>query len=175
MRIAMSGRSGCGNSTTSKMLADRLNIRLINYTFRTLAEENGVSFEQMSNMAEADDSWDRRLDQEQVQRAQQGPCVLGSRLAIWLLRPATLTVYLTASLPVRATRIANREGRDVETVTVETAQRDRRDHARYLRLYSIDTASYEFADVIVDTERYNPEQIVSLIVEELRARGEAGA
>ena len=39
LRIAISGKSGCGNTTVSGLLAQKLGIKLINYTFRQLAEE----------------------------------------------------------------------------------------------------------------------------------------
>ena len=43
IRIAISGKSGCGNTTVSGLLAQKLGIKLINYTFRQLAEENKES------------------------------------------------------------------------------------------------------------------------------------
>lgn len=167
IRIAISGKSGCGNTTVSRLLAERLNIALINYTFHTMADEQGVSFDEMCRMAESDDTWDRFLDREQIRRAREKSCVLGSRLAIWFLDEADLKVYLTATPAVRAGRIQQREGGSIDEVIAATNERDRRDHARYLRLYNIDTESYSFADLIVDTEQYTPEEIVDLIVTSL--------
>lgn len=171
VRIAISGKSGCGNSTVSRMLAERLGIRLINYTFHTMADEQGVSFDEMCRMAESDDQWDRYLDRKQVERAMEESCVLGSRLAIWVLTEADLRVYLTASADVRARRIQQREGGDVASVRAATDERDRRDHARYLRLYNIDIESFDFADLVIDTESLVPEAIVDRIVSELTNRG----
>jgi cytidylate kinase len=173
IRIAISGKSGCGNTTVSRLLSERLQIALINYTFHTMADEQGVSFDEMCRMAEADDTWDRYLDRKQVEQARAQSCVLGSRLAIWLLEEAEVRVYLTASPQTRAQRIQQREGGTIEEVQRATDERDRRDHARYLRLYNIDTESYEFADLVIDTERYTPAQIVNLIVETLESK--AGA
>lgn len=39
LRIAISGRSGCGNTTVSTLLAQKLGVKLINFTFRQLAAE----------------------------------------------------------------------------------------------------------------------------------------
>ncbi len=170
LRIAISGRSGCGNTTVSRMLAEKLSIRLINYTFHSMADEQGVTFDQMCAMAESDDAWDRHLDEEQIRRAREGSCVLGSRLAIWFLHEADVKVYLSASEEVRVRRIQEREGGSFETVQAATAARDKRDHARYLRLYNIDTTSYTFADLVIDTEFATPEQIVGTIVGYLETR-----
>jgi len=170
VRIAISGKSGCGNTTVSRLVAERLSIRQINYTFHTMADEQGVSFGEMCRMAESDDSWDRYLDRKQVELAMEGSCVLGSRLAIWVLEAADLKVYLTAAPEVRARRIQQREGGTLEDVMAATDERDRRDHARYLRLYNIDTESFQFVDLIIDTERYLPDEIADLIVDEVRRR-----
>jgi cytidylate kinase len=164
LRVAISGKSGCGNSTVSKLVAAKLGIRMINYTFRTLAEEQGVSFAEMRRMAEEDPRWDRIVDKRQREMALEGSCVLGSRLAVWVLREeADLKVFLDASEEERARRIQNREGGTFEQKLKETRIRDHNDHERYLRLYGIDNNDYGFCDLIVDTERHAPEEIAELI------------
>jgi len=160
LKIAISGKSGCGNTTVSRLLADRLSLRLINYTFRDMARERGISFEELRRRAEEDDQYDLYLDRRQVELASRESCVLGSRLAIWLLKDAQLKVYLYASPEVRAGRIARREGRSFEQALAELHERDGRDGQRYLRLYGIDIDRYGFADLVVDTEELDVEQVV---------------
>ncbi|MFA7567576.1 MAG: cytidylate kinase family protein [Alkalispirochaeta sp.] len=174
VRIAISGKSGCGNTTVSRLLAQRLDVSLVNYTFHTMADEQGVTFDEMCSMAETDDRWDRYLDAEQVRRARLESCVLGSRLAVWLLDEADLKVYLTAPPEVRAARIQEREGGEFADVLRETDERDRRDRARYIRLYNIDVEEYDFVDLVVDTEQYLPAEIVELIVEALQKKTGVG-
>lgn len=171
MKIAISGKSGCGNSTVSRMVAEELGYHLVNYTFHSIADEIGVSFEAMCDMAEEDDKWDRYLDRRQVEMAQQGDTVLGSRLAIWVLDDADLRVYLTASPEVRAQRIYRREGGRLSDVLEETLVRDRRDRKRYLRLYGIDNDEFAFVDEVIDTEDQTPEEIADHIVSLARERG----
>jgi len=165
IKIAISGRSGCGNTTVSKMAADALGLRFINFTFRSLAQERGLDLKTVLELASTDESWDREVDARQVALAREdGGCVLGSRLAIWMLKEADLKVYLTASAQTRAQRIVNREGGNLDEVAAFTAERDRQDHGRYLQLYNIDTDNYDFADLIIETGDITPQQIVDLIV-----------
>jgi cytidylate kinase len=63
-----------------------------------------------------------------------------------------------------------REGGDLEQLVAETAERDRRDRARYLKLYDIDIEEYSFADMVIDAERYNQHQVVEIIVGMARER-----
>jgi len=170
LTIAVSGKSGCGNTTVSTLLAQRLGLRLINYTFHNMAEERGLPFEQFVRLAEQDDQYDLYLDRHQVELASAGGCVLGSRLAIWLLPAATLRIYLTASLEERARRIARREGSDPALSRKAVEERDNRDRKRYLRLYKIDIDDYRLADLVVDTETGEPPYIVETILAALRAR-----
>ena len=171
LRIAISGKSGCGNTTVSTLLSEKLGIKLINYTFRQLAAEKGLTLAQVIEKAKTDDSFDIFVDTHQVELARQESCVLGSRLAIWMLKEADLKVYLYASDETRASRIFNREGGDIKEIKKFTAMRDSEDSRRYLKLYNIDNNKYDFSDLIIDTAKYNPEEITNLIISELEKRG----
>ena len=171
LRVAVSGRSGCGNTTVSRLLADTLGIRLINYTFRNIAAEEGVPLEAIVERAKADFSYDKLVDTRQVEMARAGSCVLGSRLAIWMLPEADLKVYLEASLAARSARIQKREGGALEEVTRFTETRDAEDSRRYKELYGIDNGEYSFADLIIDTERHLPAEIAKIILDALAEKG----
>jgi cytidylate kinase len=170
LTIAISGKSGCGNTTVSTLLAQRLGLRLINYTFHNMAQERGLSFEEFGRLAEQDDQYDLYLDRRQVELASGGGCVLGSRLAIWLLPEATLKVYLTASLEERARRIALREGLDPAQAREAVEERDKRDRKRYLRIYHLDIDDPRPADLVVDTEAGQPPYVVEAVLAALRGR-----
>ena len=164
LKIAISGKSGCGNSTVSALVSNRMDLVLVNYTFKSIAEELGISFAEVCRKAEEDTSYDFRVDKRQVELAKQNPCVLGSRLAVWLLEEADLKVYLEAEPSTRARRIQKREGGVYKEVFQKTQERDSRDHARYLKLYNIDINHYNFVDLIIDTNEKTPEQIADIIV-----------
>lgn len=170
IRIALSGASGCGNTTVSTLLSHRLGIPCINYTFRNLAKELNMPLKEVIEQAKTDFRFDRLIDERQVERALKSSCVLGSRLAIWLLKEADLKVYLYASEEVRAQRIFKREGGNLDSIRNFTAMRDRDDTRRYKELYNIDNNDYVVADMCIDTEHYEPDLIVELILDELLRR-----
>jgi cytidylate kinase len=167
--VAISGKSGCGNTTVSRLLADRLGYELVNFTFRNLAAERGVSLAEIIALADTDFSYDRIVDARQVELARKGECVIGSRLAIWMLPDASLRVYLTATVDARAARIRTREGGDLDEVLAFTRNRDAKDHERYRRIYGIDNDDYSFADLVINTERFEPKAIVNIIEEAFRS------
>ena len=96
LKIAISGRSGCGNTTVSTIIAEALCFRIINYTFHTLAEEMDIPFKELCRLAEDDPQYDYKVDKTQIEMTEGGDCVLGSRLAIWLCKDADLKVFLTS-------------------------------------------------------------------------------
>ena len=167
IKIAVSGKSGCGNTTVSKIVAEHLGLHFINFTFRSLAKEKGISLNEVLELAAKDDWWDREVDSRQVQLARESSgCVLGSRLAIWMLEDADLKIYLTASAEIRAGRIMKREGGGLEADAAFTAERDRQDHDRFVRIYHIDNDKYDFANMIIDTGNLNPDAIARMIIAE---------
>ena len=176
--IAISGKSGSGNSTVSGLVAKALGFGLVNFTFKNLAEERGLSFEEIVKRSGSDDSYDLEVDRRQVDLARAGNRVVGSRLAIWLLaQEADLRIYLWASPGVRAARIRAREGSASHADPAFTKARDESDHARYLRLYGYDNDDFVDADLVVNTERFRPESIATIIVHawQLRRAREQGS
>ena len=171
VKIAVSGKSGCGNTTVSRLLADALEFRFINFTFRSLAQERGLDLKEDLALAAKDDSWDNEVDTRQVELARkEGGCVLGSRLAIWMLPEADLKVFLTARPETRAKRIHNREKGNIKNIAEFTEERDRQDHERYLRIYKIDNDDYSAADLVINTDDIGPEEIVEQIITELNKK-----
>jgi cytidylate kinase len=167
LAVAVSGKSGCGNTTASALLAHRLGIELVNYTFRNLAADEGLEFEELRHLAETDDRWDRLVDQRQVEKANARPSVLASRLAIWVWKEAALRVYLDAPLEVRAARIHRREGGELSAKMQATRQRDDQDHQRYLNLYGIDNDDWRHADLVIDVSELTPDEVVDRMVRRL--------
>ena len=172
MRIAISSKSGCGNTTVSTLLSEKLGYPMVNFTFRQMAQERGVDFWTFCRMAEDDYEIDRELDRRQVEMAmEQKDCILASRLAIWMLKETDLKVYLTATAETRAKRIYTREGGSLEERYKETVRRDENDTNRYRIIYGIDNSKpEECADLIIATDQRTPEEIVSLIIEEVEKK-----
>jgi len=171
VKITISGKSGCGNTTVSRLVADALELTFINFTFRNLAQEKGLTLKEVLALAAKDDFWDREVDTRQVELAREsGGCVLGSRLAIWMLPEADLKVFLTADCETRAKRIQVREGGDLQDIVEFTAARDAQDSERYLRIYKIDNDNYSFADLVINTDDITPQEIAKTIITEIKRK-----
>jgi CMP/dCMP kinase len=143
-----------------------LGLKVVNYTFRDLATDIGISFEEIHDRSQQDRTFDYLTDLNQIRLSLQPKVVVGSRLAAWLVN-ADLRVWLQASLEERAKRIFRREvdkGHTYESVLYRTLQRDEQNRKRYLRLYGIDSNDRSDFDIIINTEKLTAEQVSSLII-----------
>ena len=122
-----------------------------------------MTLAQVIENAKTDDSYDIAVDTRQVEMARAEPCVLGSRLAVWMLKEADLKVYLKLDDDIR-------EGGDIEQIKSFTAMRDSEDSRRYKKLYDIDNNDYGFVDLVIDATA-TPDEIVDKIIGELAVRG----
>lgn len=171
MTIAVSGKSGCGNSVVSAELAKKHRYTLINYTFREYAQEHGLRFADIHALAKKDTTIDKYIDTHQAELSQKGRCVVGSRLSIWKVPDPDLRVYLKAPLWVRAQRIARRENLPQIVSFIRTLVRDRRDRLRYRHYYGIDINDYAFVDLIVDVKKHSVADVIDIISHKIERDG----
>lgn len=166
MRIAISGHSGCGNTTATTNVGRALGLNIVNYTFRDLAKELGIPFEELHREAPDNFIYDYLTDLKCIRAALQENIVLGTRLAAWLM-DADLRIWLHAPLEARARRINKRESEKeatYESVLYKTLKRDEQNRKRYLQLYGLDIHDHSDFDITINTEKLTAEQVSSLIV-----------
>ncbi|MFZ9519364.1 MAG: (d)CMP kinase [Silvanigrellaceae bacterium] len=166
MRIAISGHSGCGNTTATTNVGRALGLTIVNYTFRDLAKELGMSFEDLHKEAPDNFIFDYLTDLKCIRAALNENIVLGTRLAAWLME-ADLRIWLHAPLEARARRINKRESEkeaSYEAVLYKTLKRDDQNRKRYLQLYGLDINDHSDFDITINTEKLTAEQVSSLIV-----------
>jgi len=167
VKIAISGYSGCGNTTATRNVGEKLNCEVFNYTFRNLANDIGVTFEEIHKDASCNAIYDYLTDAMAMRIALKDEIIIGTRLAAWLTE-ADLRIWLTASLDERARRISSRENRQqeysYEYFLYKTLKRDEQNRQRFIRLYGIDINQYSDLDLTINTQILTAEQVASLIV-----------
>jgi cytidylate kinase len=163
MRIAISGLSGCGNTTVGKLVGQTLGYPVFNYTFRDLARDLGIELHEVTGSARSD-IFDLLVVVATIRAAQAGNIVIGNRLATWVSN-AELNVWLDASLSERAIRISNREKLTVDITLEQTATRDEENRRHFLKLFCIDIREHSHVNAIIDTETIDAEQVAAAIVD----------
>jgi cytidylate kinase len=156
----------------AKLLAQKLGLRHVSVgqLFRRIAEERGLTLAQLSELAERDPTIDLMLDNLARKEAEKGAVVIDGHVAPWLLKDvATLRIAIVASFETRIKRLAQRDGKPIEEVKKETLQREESERRRYLRLYNIDISNFSEFDLVINSERFSPDDIVEIILKALEA------
>jgi cytidylate kinase len=152
--IAMGGLHGTGKTTYAKALAQQFSLRHVSAgeAFRKLAEEEGLTLQELAERAEMDPSIDRRIDEAVKKEAALGSVVIDGQLAAWMAGDnADLKIYLTAPDKVRFERIACRDGLTPQEAEHTTREREAREMRRFKELYGIDVKDLSIYHLIIDT------------------------
>ncbi|MBU0533042.1 cytidylate kinase family protein [Candidatus Micrarchaeota archaeon] len=165
MIIAISGLTGSGKNTLGELIAEELNYKLVCPTFKDLAKKEGVPLMEFQKMAEKDPNIDKKFD-ELLKEQAKGNCVVTTWLGPWMV-DANLKIKLTASIETRAKRIAERDGMDLKDAIKHVKERDERNRKRYMKLYNIDIYDESIYDMVLDSDRYNPEELLKIVVEKI--------
>jgi cytidylate kinase len=162
MIIAISGYSGCGKNTVGRLVAEKLGLREVKFSFKDEAEARHMSLVAFQKLATRDASIDKAMDECIVREAKRGNCVLTTWLGPWLAG-ATLRVWLNASLEDRARRVAQRDGMQYPEALAHVKWRDGNNRKRYRKYYGIDISNHEMFDMVINSSRFTPQQSADII------------
>ena len=170
--ISVTSLTGTGSSTTLKVIKNKLNNSMYRYVsggaiMRSFAAERGCSIEEMAtfNLEHPEAGYDMRLDKMIETFSLQDYVIAEARLA-HVFSPYSFHVLLTCDLEIRATRRskdAEFVDKGLDVVRAEIVKRDLDDNARYEKLYPGCIWEESEFDLVVDTGKLNPEQILELI------------
>ena len=166
-----------GTATVGRALANRLMLdyRSTGEIFREQALKAGLTVEEYSALAETNSAIDIAIDDKTVEEARQRAMVLEGRLTGWLThrnQVQAFRVWLEAPLEVRLERIGGREGEeDLTALRERVNQRQISEQTRYREYYDIDLEVTDPYDVVLDTSRSSPGELVELIVKAMEQAG----
>jgi len=166
MRITISGLPGSGTTTVARILASKLDYRLISAgeIFRELARKRNCSLEQFSKIAEKDSEIDTYIDRMQKEMAEKEEnAIVEGRLSGWMIEDA-FKIFIFAEPDVRYSRIAKREHKDINQAREETVKREEYERRRYKKFYGIDIDDWSIYHLILNSGYFEAEEIAEIIL-----------
>jgi len=121
-------------------------------------------------LAEKDPKFDKMVDEYQKKEAEKGNVVVEGRLSGWVIDKADLKVYLMAPLEVRAKRVANRDNKSFDEALEDIKFRETSESKRYKEIYGIDINNLEIYDLVLNTSKWQAEEIAEIIKFAVRLR-----
>jgi len=171
MIIAIGGLTGSGKNAVGERVAKRLGLRLISFTFKDLARENGIPLMEFQKLASRDGGKiDRDFDARIAKEAKRGKCVITTWLGAWTVKNCDLRVWLDAKEETRAKRLVGRDKMDYREALAHVRARDRNNWKRYKKYYGIDIHDLGPFDLRIKTDEMNPAQIAEIIAAAARVK-----
>jgi len=164
--IVVSGPPGSGKTTQAKRIAEYFGLRYhsAGMIFRRMAEERGVTIEELSRIAVLDPSIDIEIDRRTYQEALKGDVVIDGHLTAWIIADiADVRILVTAPLMVRIKRIASRDNKSFMKAYYETVVREYLQKIRFRKYYGIDIDDLGIFDIIVNTEKLGIDDTFEII------------
>ena len=170
MIICISGLSGSGKNSVGSLVAQKLGLRLVDPTFKTIAARQKLGLLEFHRKAEHDHSIDRDFDARLIAEAKRGNCVVTTWLGPWMVKNADVRVWLYAPKSARVARVARRDGMGQEEAELHITERDGSNHLRYLEIYKIDIYDHSGFELVINSEKFMPEQSAQIIAEAARQK-----
>ncbi|TDC65044.1 cytidylate kinase [Micromonospora sp. KC207] len=176
--IVFNGDLGSGKSTVSVEIAKRLGLRRVSVgdLYRQMAQERQMTALQLNLHAELDQAVDGYVDQLQQDIAASGESlVMDSRLA-WHFFTDALKVHMITEPTEAARRVLARPSGPAESYTsleeakAKLRERSESERSRFIVRYGVDKARLRNYDLICDSTRANPEQVIDHIIEVYEGR-----
>ena len=170
--ITISGTPGSGKSTVANILKEKTGIKYVysGMIFRELAEKQKMTLEEFGKHCEENSEIDKELDERQLEILKKGDIILEGRLAGWLAYQnniSAIKVMIDTNIDTRAERIVKRENGDIKVRKKEIIKREKSENLRYKKYYKIDLKDTSIYDVVVDSAKKTPEEIVDIIIEKI--------
>jgi cytidylate kinase len=167
-----------GKTTVARLLAAKLGVRSMNAgdVLKDIASEKGYRVtgadwwdtpEGMRFLGEraANPEFDREADRRVLGLIEGGDVVVTSYVMPWLAKMGT-KCWLEASLEVRASRLAARDGIAQEEARRITAARDRENRDLYKKHYGIELGTdMKPFNIVLDVNNMTPERAADAVLE----------
>jgi len=174
--ITINGFPGSGKSSTANLVAKTLGFeRFSSGDFmRKIAVDRGMSINELNIQAETNTEIDTEIDNEVKKAGELNQIVIDSRMAFhWI--PESFKVYLELPQEIAKERILNslktnklrqesEHANTEEEVYEKIIERLKSENKRYLSLYNVDNTKKENYDLVVDTNKHNLQEVVSIII-----------
>ena len=177
MRIAISGKAGSGKSTVAKLLSKKLGLRhySIGDLMRAMAAEKKISLIRLNKLAEKDNSIDFELDDKLKELGKlKNNFVVDGRLAAFFIPNAEMRIFLETDDKVRAERVLkdrrHQEKGNLNEVLKNIKDREESERIRYRQYYGIDYTNRKLYNLMIDTTKLAPDEVVGRIIRFMEKR-----
>ncbi|MFH1649507.1 MAG: cytidylate kinase family protein [Candidatus Woesearchaeota archaeon] len=175
MLITITGTPGSGKSTLGRILAQKLGYPFVSggEMRGALAAKMRIDINELNRLGETGDT-DTQVDNELIALCKDKDYVMDSYTAAHLF-PQAFNVFVDANLDERARRKLKTKYKDESYDTLKHAkkaisERVASDLLRYKKHYNFNPYNHEHYDLILDSTKTSPEELVEQILKAVKKR-----
>lgn len=178
MIISITGKPGSGKSTVGKMVAKELGYQFFSAgdLRGQIAMKHNMTIDQLNEVGKKEAWTDKECDDLLIKMGKEKDnMVFDSRLA-WHFIPQSFKIFLDVDLNVAAKRIFKDQRVDEAKASSEKEMHERlmarmnADSERYKKWYSLDIFKLKQYDLVIDTSKMKPDEIMKKILDEVKKR-----
>ena len=159
MKICISGLTGSGKTTLGRELAGDLGVAHVEHTYKSFTRGSSGLFAALRGMSAREI---KDFDRSIVRMAEGRDCVVTTWYGPWIIKDATLRVWLYSDMKTRARRISERDGKGLAYCERYIKEKDKLTLEQYRRAYGKDF-DYSMIDVQVNYGKVTREEAIALI------------
>lgn len=170
--ITISGLAGTGKSTVGKLLSEALDYSFVsvgNFSRELAKEDYGMTINEFQVLLSEKPELDNVIDNRFKSYCNSADSlVIDYRLGFHFVKNA-FHILLTVSDDIAFNRIASSKRNDEDYSKVAIQKRNKQMKERFIENYGVDFTDATNYDLIIDTSFSSPEEIVTVILNELKA------
>ncbi|MCL4388278.1 MAG: cytidylate kinase family protein [Candidatus Marsarchaeota archaeon] len=154
--ICISGYTSSGKSTLGSAIASKLGIKHIGMSYKSDVGNDDTRLVGMLErlVSERDTAYAKEFDRKVESETRDSNFVATTRLSPWLIRNATVRVWLDCGLQERARRrAAITENKDIDSEIGTVSRIDKLTSEHFMKVYGIDMNDRSIFDIVINTEK----------------------
>lgn len=160
IKICISGFTSTGKTTLGELLSKSLNIPHINASYKDVVGDGDALIDLQRK---ADKAFAQKFDREIISKAKGKDCVITTWLSPWLIKDATVRVWLSADKDERANRTAKRNGVTRAKAMKYLEEKDSTTMRNFKRDYGIDILEHSLFDIELNSSRMSIDEMAAIV------------
>ncbi|MCL4383803.1 MAG: cytidylate kinase family protein [Candidatus Marsarchaeota archaeon] len=161
IKICISGLSTSGKTTLGNEISKQFNLVHINHSYRHYTKSNE---ELLKILKESNEKFVHEFDNKIIEASNKNSnCVVTTWLGPWLIKDATLRIWLEASLEERAKRYSLKNLVPISDAETFIKEKDRLTVMEFKKIYNIDIIDHSIFDLCINTNKVNINNILEII------------
>ncbi len=168
VKICISGLTGSGKTTFGELLAKELGIAHITkartQSYSAMSNElKRTKDKELSIGQMAVPKYAKGFDREVAKEAAKSDCVVSTWLSPWIVKGATLRIWLYCSFKTRARRKAKQLGMSMTKAMAYVKEKDAYAERSFKKIYGIDINNHDIFDLEMNTEKLDHKETVAIV------------